>query len=73
MIACMIQTISDVLSIALQYSIQGRNYLTLCIYLAACHYYGHVAAICLVILINCYGIMNLLFQKFTFTENQTFL
>ena len=36
------------------------------------HYiHGHVAAIR--ILTNCYGITNLLLQKFTFTENQTFL
>ena len=42
------------------------------IYLAACHY-GHVAAIRILILTNCYGITNLLLRKFTFTENQTFL
>ena len=29
----------------------------------------HVA---ILILMNCYGIVNLLLQKFTFTENQTF-
>ena len=50
-----------------------RSYLMLHIYLAACHYYGHVAAICILILTNSYGIMNLLLQKFTFTENQTIL
>ena len=43
----------------------------LCIYLAARHY-GHVATIRILILTNCYGITNLLLQKFTFTENQTF-
>ena len=44
------------------------------IYLAERHYnYGHVAAIHILILINCYGITNLLLRKFTFTENQTFL
>ena len=37
------------------------------IYLAARHYYGHVAAVCILIL------ANLLLRKFTFTENQTFL
>ena len=47
--------------------------MTLHIYLAACHYYGHVAAVRILILANCYGITNLLLQKFTFTENQTFL
>ena len=44
-----------------------------CIYLVAHHYYGHVAAMQLLILRNCYGIMNLLLRKFTFTKNQTFL
>ena len=55
---------SDVVSIAA---------MTLRIYLAACHYYGHMADIRTLILTNCYRITNLLLQKFTFTENQTFL
>ena len=33
------------------------------IYLAARHYYGHVAAIHILILMNCYGITNLLLQN----------
>ena len=61
---------SDVVSIAAIYFFRGISYLTLCIYLVACHY-GHVAAICILILTNCYGITNLL-QKFNFTDNQTF-
>ena len=63
---------SDVVSIAAIYFFRGISYLTLCIYLAACHY-GHMAAIRILILTNCYGITNLLLQKFNFTENQTFL
>ena len=51
---------------------RGISYLMLCIYLAA-HHYDHVAAIRILILMNCYGITNLLLRKFTFTENQTFL
>ena len=47
--------------------------MTLHIYLVACHYYGHVTAMRILILMNCYGITNLLLRKFTFTENQTFL
>ena len=47
--------------------------MTLCIYLVVCHYYGHVTAIRILILMNCYGITNLLLRKFTFTENQIFL
>ena len=35
--------------------------------------YSHVAAIRILILTNCYGTMNLLLRKFTFTENQPFL
>ena len=62
---------SDVVSIAAVYFFRGISYLTLHIYLAACHY-GHVAAI-RIFLTNCYGITNLLLRKFTFTENQTFL
>ena len=46
--------------------------MTLHIYLAARHYYGHVAAARILILVNCYGITNLLLRKFTFSENQTF-
>ena len=57
----------------LQYFFRGISYLTLRIYLAARHYYDHVADMCILILTNCYGIMNLLLRKFTFTENQTFL
>ena len=30
-----------------------------------------MAAVRILILMNCYGITNLLLQKFTFTENQT--
>ena len=49
------------------------SYLALCIYLAACHYYGHVAAMHIIIKNN-----ELLWDyeftitKFTFTENQVF-
>ena len=44
------------------------------IYLAARRYYGHMATIRILILMNCY-IWNYEFiiTKFTFTENQTFL
>ena len=62
----------DVVSIAAILLLRYISYLTLCIYLAA-HHYGHVAAIRILILTNCYGITNLLLQKFTFTDNQTFL
>ena len=47
--------------------------MTLHIYLVACHYYGRVTAMRILILMNYYGSMNLLLRKFTFTENQTFL
>ena len=46
--------------------------MTLRIYLAVRHC-GHVAAKRILILTNCYGSTNLLLQKFTFTENQTFI
>ena len=68
---------SDVVSIASVYANISfevlATYLTLCIYLVARHYYGHVAAMHILILRNCYGITNLLLRKFTFTENETFL
>ena len=63
---------SDVVSIAATYFFQGNSYLTLRIYLVACHK-GHVATIGILMLTNCYGITNLLLQKFTLIENQTFL
>ena len=62
---------SDV-SIAAILLLRYISYLTLRVYLAARHY-GHVAAIRIFILTNCYGITNLLLRKFTFTENQTCL
>ena len=62
---------SDVVSI-LQYFFRIISYLTLCIYLAA-HHYGHVTATRILNLTSCHGITNLLLQKFTFSENQTFL
>ena len=72
-IACILQALLQMLFLELQYFFWGIRYLTFRIYLAARHYYGHVAAIRILILTNCYGITNLLLRKFTFTENQTFL
>ena len=54
--------------------IESRIATVLRIYVAAHHYYGHVAAgYTYINLTNCYGITNLLLRKFAFTENQTFL
>ena len=68
----MLQALLRMLFLELQYFFQGIRYLAFRIYLAARHYYGHVAAIRILILTNCYGITNLLLRKFTFTENQPF-
>ena len=69
----MLQALLQMLFLELQYFFRGICYLTFCIYLAAHHYYGNVTAVRILILTNCYGIVNLLLRKFTFTENQTFL
>ena len=62
---------SDVLSIAAIYFFRGFSYLTLRIYIyLAARHYDHMAAI--LILMNCYGITNLLIRIICFTENQTF-
>ena len=56
----MLQALLRMLFLELQYFFQGIRYLTFRIYLVACHYYGHMVAICILILTNCYGITNLL-------------
>ena len=56
----MLQALLWMLFLELQYFFQGIRYLTFHIYLAACCYYGHMAAICILILMNYYGITNLL-------------
>ena len=57
----MLQALLRMLFLELQYFFHGIHYSTLCIYLAAHHYYyGHVAALRILILMNCYGITNLL-------------
>ena len=60
---------SDVLSIAAIYFFRGISYLMLRIYLAARHY-GHVAAIRMLILMNCYGFTKIKnFMKFLCYKN----
>ena len=43
-IACMLHNLLRMLLLLLQYFIRGLSHMTLLIYLAARHYYGHVAA-----------------------------
>ena len=51
-IACMLHNLLQMLLLLLQYFIQGLSHMTLRIYLAVRHYYGHVAAMCILYSLN---------------------
>ena len=73
MIACVLQILLWMLFLLLQYFIRGILIDALDLFRGTPLLWSHVATIRILILTNCYGIMNLLLRKFTFTENQTFL